>query len=75
MMINDKLITMKMKPRVAKHMAWGWRGGVEKRDRLTQTPGGVEGGSAGGGERYLDLGSGQQRLLFFRNDPDVEDSR
>lgn len=31
MMINDKLITMKMKPRVAKHMAWGWRGGGEKR--------------------------------------------
>lgn len=29
----------------------------------------------GTGECYLNLGSGEQRLLFLRNDPDVEDSR
>lgn len=73
-MINDKLMTMKMKPRAVKHMAWRGGGG-EERDRLTQTSGEVNEGSAGGTERYLDLWPGQQRLLFLRNDPDVEDSR
>lgn len=78
MMINDKLMTMKMNPRAAKHAACR-RGRKENDISINNTFNNRDKFIvfliAEGTELYLNLGSGQKRLLVLRNNPDVEDSR